>query len=49
MSASRPPGIRRRVLFGVPALIAAAVTLIPRPAHASTAAPECVADLIRNP
>ncbi|WP_186316150.1 hypothetical protein [Catellatospora sichuanensis] len=43
---------RRRRLLGVPALVAAAVALVARPAHAAEepapAAPECVADLIQG-
>jgi len=39
--------LRRRSLLGVPALVAAAVAIVVRPAPASAAAaPECVADLI---
>jgi hypothetical protein len=45
-----PHRLRRRVLLGLPALAAAAVTIAARPAAAaaapSAAAPECVADLI---
>jgi hypothetical protein len=47
MTKDRPHRLRRRVLLGVPALFAAAVTLVFRPAQAHAAtAPECVADLL---
>ncbi|MEU7824328.1 hypothetical protein [Catellatospora sp. NPDC049111] len=42
---------RRRRLLGVPALVAAAVALVSRPAHAATASapePECAADLVQG-
>jgi hypothetical protein len=39
---------RRRRLLGVPALVAAAVALVARPAHAAAAEPECAADVIKE-
>jgi len=41
------PRLRRRSLFGIPALVAAALTITTRPAAAATK-PECVADLLRG-
>lgn len=47
MSKIRSLRARRRRLLGVPALVAAAVALVARPAHAaSTPEPECAADVI---
>ncbi|BCJ77293.1 hypothetical protein ACFQY4_12295 [Catellatospora bangladeshensis] len=49
MSKIRSIKARRRRLLGVPALVAAAVALVARPAHAATAAePECAADVIQE-
>ena len=49
MPTSRSPRLRRRGLRGVPALVAAAVTVAVRPgaAHAAPKA-ECLADLLRE-
>ncbi|MFD6640391.1 hypothetical protein ACFWDK_23865 [Micromonospora chalcea] len=49
MPTSRSPRLRRRGLLGVPALVAAAVTVAVRPgtAHAAPKA-ECLADLLRE-
>ncbi|WP_422738545.1 hypothetical protein ACN263_04415 [Micromonospora sp. WMMD729] len=47
---ARPPSIhlRRRGVLGIPALVAAALTVVVRPAPASAAPkePECLADLL---
>ncbi|MEU0550557.1 hypothetical protein [Micromonospora sp. NPDC005979] len=47
---ARPPSIRlrRRGVLGIPALVAAALIVVVRPAPASAApkAPECLADLL---
>ncbi|SCL28890.1 hypothetical protein GA0070616_3780 [Micromonospora nigra] len=49
MDAARTTRLRRRGLLGVPALVAAALTLVARPAPANAAAPaECLADLLRE-
>ncbi|MEV6816383.1 MULTISPECIES: hypothetical protein [Micromonospora] len=49
MASARPVRLRRRGLLGVPALVAAALTLLARPAAASAAPPaECLADLLRE-
>ncbi|NUT36011.1 MAG: hypothetical protein HOV79_23395 [Hamadaea sp.] len=46
MSATRPLPLRRRMLLGVPALVAAAVTVVkPGKAHAKPKTVECLADL----
>ncbi|MDG4808134.1 hypothetical protein O7634_15365 [Micromonospora sp. WMMD1120] len=59
---ARPPSIRlrRRGVLGIPALVAAALTVVARPAPASAAAarpapadaapkaPECLADLLKD-
>lgn len=47
MAPTRPVRLRRRALLGVPALVAAALTVVARPAPA-VAAPkaECLADLL---
>jgi hypothetical protein len=48
MATSQSLRLRRRGLLGIPALAAAALTVVVRPAPARAAAPvECVADLIR--
>ncbi|WP_196279525.1 hypothetical protein [Catellatospora vulcania] len=49
MTTIRSLRARRRRLLGVPALVAAAVALVSRPAHAAQAPapePECAADLV---
>ncbi len=50
MSKIRSIKARRRRLLGVPALVAAAVALVARPAHAAPVAaePECAADVIKE-
>ncbi|QOC93271.1 hypothetical protein [Micromonospora craniellae] len=46
---AHPVRLCRRGLLGVPALMAAALTLFTRPAAASAAPPaECLADLLRD-
>ncbi|WP_199562329.1 hypothetical protein [Micromonospora deserti] len=49
MAMSRSIRLRRRGLLGIPALVAAALTVAARPG-AATAAPkaECLADLLRE-
>ncbi|HEY0700571.1 MAG TPA: hypothetical protein VGD43_22540 [Micromonospora sp.] len=49
MSTSRSVRLRRRGLLGIPALVAAALTVTARP-RAATAAPkvECLADLLQE-
>ncbi|MFI7211339.1 hypothetical protein ACIBP4_10875 [Micromonospora maritima] len=49
MPTSRSVRLRRRGLLGVPALVAAALTVVARP-DAAVAAPkaECLADLLRE-
>jgi hypothetical protein len=46
MTTARPIRMRRRFLLGLPALAAAAVTFVARPAQAKPRSAECVADLL---
>jgi hypothetical protein len=46
MSKSRTIHLSRRLTLAVPALIAAAVALVAKPAKASAPAPECLADVL---
>ncbi|MEH1165443.1 hypothetical protein V6V47_08660 [Micromonospora sp. CPCC 205539] len=47
MATSRSIRLRRRGLLGIPAMVAAALTIVVRPAPAAAAPkPECLADLL---
>ncbi|WP_020519631.1 hypothetical protein [Catelliglobosispora koreensis] len=46
MRKSRIIHLRRRALLTVPALVAAAVAVIAKPAAANTSEPECLADIL---
>lgn len=48
MTRDRTFRTRRRRLLAMPALIAAAVTLVARPAQAAEPAAECAADLLKE-
>ena len=46
MKNPRPSRLPRRLLRTVPAVVAAATTLVVRPAQAKTHVPECAADIM---